>query len=208
MGRNKGGQNVVDRLYQVPQSSGSKTSSTKSDFEPKLKAQNINRGLIQANGQGFGAMQISLCKPITILNNRPEKREIKSELPRRTCERVGTAMTSKSSNQSKSNEVIKDGVVLPQMTNSSLVNSVAQVEVRKTNNFFSPLTQKLPVHGSTSRNHNHYDTSNKVTKIYLSDKHSGTVKDCGFDIPCAPPATPTPGMVTRNTVFISEVFFL
>ena len=33
----------------------------------------------------------------------------------------------------------------------------------------------------------------KLTKIYLSQKQSGVIKDCGTSVPCAPPATPTPG---------------
>lgn len=33
----------------------------------------------------------------------------------------------------------------------------------------------------------------RVTKVYLSEKHSGVIKDEGLEMPCAPPATPTPG---------------
>lgn len=32
----------------------------------------------------------------------------------------------------------------------------------------------------------------KVTKIYFSDKQSGTLRENGFEFPCAPPVTPTP----------------
>lgn len=34
----------------------------------------------------------------------------------------------------------------------------------------------------------------KVKKIFLSDKQSGTIKENGMEFPCAPPATPTPGI--------------
>lgn len=141
-------------------------------------------------------MQISLCKPVTIHNNKPDRRDTKSEVPRRYSERVYTASTSKSLIQKETVDVPKEAVVLPLVTNSSLVKSITQTEIaRRTNNFFSPSTNKLPMHmgGSAVKNQNQSDSANKVTKIYLSDKHSGTVKDCGIEIPCAPPATPTPG---------------
>ena len=51
------------------------------------------------------------------------------------------------------------------------------------------------VGSSVHKNQTHGDNTTKVTKIFLSDKHSGTVKDCGIEIPCAPPATPTPGKI-------------
>ena len=33
----------------------------------------------------------------------------------------------------------------------------------------------------------------KATKVFLSQKQSSSVRDCGKLVPCAPPATPTPG---------------
>lgn len=192
IGRSKG-QNVVDRLYQPPQSNGTKTPSSKPDI--KLKPQQIDvRDPSIGSGLSLGAMQISLCKPVTIHNNKPDRRDTKSEVPRRYSERVYTASTSKSLVQKEIVDVPKEAVVLPLVTNSSLVKSITQTEiVRRTNNYFSPSTQKLPMHmgGSAIKNQNQSDSANKVTKIYLSDKHSGTVKDCGIEIPCAPPATPT-----------------
>lgn len=192
IGRSKG-QNVVDRLYQPPQSNGTKTPSSKPDI--KLKPQQIDvRDPSIGNGLSLGAMQISLCKPVTIHNNKPDRRDTKSEVPSRYSERVYTASTSKSLVQKEIVDVPKEAVVLPLVTNSSLVKSITQTEiVRRTNNYFSPSTQKLPMHmgGSAIKNQNQSDSANKVTKIYLSDKHSGTVKDCGIEIPCAPPATPT-----------------
>lgn len=38
----------------------------------------------------------------------------------------------------------------------------------------------------------------KVKKIFLSEKQSGTIKENGMEFPCAPPATPTPGIITTN----------
>lgn len=55
-----------------------------------------------------------------------------------------------------------------------------------------------------------YETADKVTtqaeslkkvkKIYLSDKQSGTIKENGMEFPCAPPATPTPGIYIYSPV--------
>lgn len=198
LGRSKGS-NVVDRLYQSPQVSGTKTPFGKQEVEIKPKQQ-TNDPRIHKNGLGIGAMQISLCKPITIHNNRPERREVKSEVPRTSNERVCTATSTKSLIQAKNVDIVKEAVILPQMTNNSMIKSTTQTEiVRKTNNFFSPLTQKLPMHvgSSVHKNQAHGDNTTKVTKIFLSDKHSGTVKDCGIEIPCAPPATPTPEQLRK-----------
>lgn len=59
-----------------------------------------------------------------------------------------------------------------------------------------------------------YETADKVTaqaeemkkvkKIYLSDKQSGTLRENGMEFPCAPPATPTPGISTISD-FASNV---
>ena len=38
----------------------------------------------------------------------------------------------------------------------------------------------------------------KVKKIFLSDKQSGTLRENGMEYPCAPPATPTPGIYTLH----------
>lgn len=34
----------------------------------------------------------------------------------------------------------------------------------------------------------------KMKKIFLSDRQSGTIRESGMEFPCAPPATPTPGI--------------
>ena len=36
----------------------------------------------------------------------------------------------------------------------------------------------------------------KVKKIFLSDRQSGNIKESGMEYPCAPPATPNPGICT------------
>ena len=33
----------------------------------------------------------------------------------------------------------------------------------------------------------------RIVKVFCSDKHSGVLKELGMEVPCAPPATPTPG---------------
>lgn len=46
------------------------------------------------------------------------------------------------------------------------------------------------------------DTSgrHRVTKVYQSDKQSGTMKELGVEFPCAPPATPLPGKYINRLV--------
>ncbi|CAL1543681.1 unnamed protein product [Lymnaea stagnalis] len=38
----------------------------------------------------------------------------------------------------------------------------------------------------------------KTTKVFLSEKQSGVIFDCGMPIPCAPPATPTPEVLKKT----------
>ena len=45
---------------------------------------------------------------------------------------------------------------------------------------------------------------NKVTKIFLSEKQSSSIKDCGKMIPCAPPVTPMPEML-NNVEFVPSL---
>ena len=37
----------------------------------------------------------------------------------------------------------------------------------------------------------------RLTKVYLSEKQSGKMQELGLDLPCAPPATPTPEMYEK-----------
>ncbi|XP_038061613.1 uncharacterized protein LOC119732246 [Patiria miniata] len=37
----------------------------------------------------------------------------------------------------------------------------------------------------------------RVTRVYLSEKQSGNLRECGLILPCAPPGTPTPQMLQR-----------
>jgi len=52
-----------------------------------------------------------------------------------------------------------------------------------------------PVIQTTDRTPAHIDALQKVKKIFLSEKQSGTIRENGRDYPCAPPATPTPGII-------------
>ncbi|OWF40296.1 uncharacterized protein LOC110463964 [Mizuhopecten yessoensis] len=90
---------------------------------------------------------------------------------------------------------------LPQMTMNSLVqqNSSQEPGIQ-----MSPGSDLLNTSKSYLHNENrvtYYQTSAneiaKVTKVYLSEKHSGTMKDCGMEYPCAPPATPTPDQLKK-----------
>ncbi|KAH9504421.1 hypothetical protein Btru_063565 [Bulinus truncatus] len=38
----------------------------------------------------------------------------------------------------------------------------------------------------------------KTTKIFLSEKQSGLISDCGMKVPCAPPTTPTPDQLKKT----------
>ncbi|XP_076451551.1 uncharacterized protein LOC143287446 [Babylonia areolata] len=68
--------------------------------------------------------------------------------------------------------------VLQKRTHKSPVRSVES----------TPLRRSLP--GSSEGVSSAGDR--KATKVYLSQKQSSSVKDCGVLVPCAPPATPTP----------------
>jgi hypothetical protein len=43
----------------------------------------------------------------------------------------------------------------------------------------------------------------KVKKIFLSEKQSGTIRENGMEFPCAPPATPTPGIIVAKFSIIT-----
>ncbi|KAI8796269.1 hypothetical protein BgiBS90_004036 [Biomphalaria glabrata] len=42
------------------------------------------------------------------------------------------------------------------------------------------------------------EVGKKTTKVFLSEKQSGVITDCGMCVPCAPPATPTPEQLKRT----------
>ncbi|XP_060071404.1 uncharacterized protein LOC132551294 [Ylistrum balloti] len=90
---------------------------------------------------------------------------------------------------------------LPQMTINNLVqqssNQEPSVHMSATSDLLS--TPKSCLHNENRVTY--YQTSvneiAKITKVYLSEKHSGTMKDCGMEYPCAPPATPTPDQLKK-----------
>ena len=79
-------------------------------------------------------------------------------------------------------------ITLPQMTNNFMVKTDAY-NVRTT---ASETLQTSRSFVCPPGRINQVEIS-RITKIYLSEKQSGVVRDCGMDIPCAPPATPLPG---------------
>lgn len=50
------------------------------------------------------------------------------------------------------------------------------------------------VHNADNRTANNVDgpSAKKTTKVFLSEKQSRSLRECGVLVPCAPPATPTP----------------
>lgn len=90
---------------------------------------------------------------------------------------------------------------LPQMTINNLVqqNPCQEPSVHTSSGSDLLNTSKSLLHNENRVTY--YQTSvnevAKVTKVYLSEKHSGTMKDLGMEYPCAPPATPTPDQLKK-----------
>lgn len=123
---------------------------------------------------GMGVLQ-NMCKPM-VLHKTPERKHSEKH-ETKTISIVNRQTTQVSTKQ----------IILPQMTNNFMVKT----DVKERTSGQDPLQSSKSFVYPPSRV-NHTDIS-KITKIYLSEKQSGVVRDCGMDVPCAPPATPLPG---------------
>lgn len=130
--------------------------------------QDISRGVA-----GMGVLE-SMCKPMVLHKTAERKHSEKRE----------TKLVSIVNRQTT--QVSTKQIILPQMTNNFMVKSDVK---ERTSGQDSLQSSKSFVYPPSRVNHT--DIS-RITKIYLSEKQSGVVRDCGMDVPCAPPATPLP----------------
>ncbi|XP_048759795.2 uncharacterized protein LOC125669368 isoform X2 [Ostrea edulis] len=121
---------------------------------------------------GLGVLE-SMCKPMVLHKTSERKNSEKRE----------TTKTVSSGNRSLTNT---KHLSLPQMTNNFMVKTDSSVRTSNSENFQNSKSFVYP-----SSRINHAEIA-RITKIYLSEKQSGIVKDCGMEVPCAPPATPLP----------------
>lgn len=139
--------------------------------------QDISRGVA-----GMGVLE-SMCKPMVLHKTTERKHSEKHE----------TKLVSIVNRQTT--QVSTKQIILPQMTNNFMVKSDVK---ERTSGQDSLQSSKSFVYPPSRVNHT--DIS-RITKIYLSEKQSGVVRDCGMDVPCAPPATPLPGESSLSVFF-------
>lgn len=128
---------------------------------------------ISSGVAGMGVLE-SMCKPMVLHKTAERKHSEKRE----------TKLVSIVNRQTT--QVSTKQIILPQMTNNFMVKSDVK---ERTSGQDSLQSSKSFVYPPSRVNHT--DIS-RITKIYLSEKQSGVVRDCGMDVPCAPPATPLP----------------
>lgn len=139
--------------------------------------QDLTRGVA-----GLGVLE-NMCRPM-VLHKTPER---KISEKRETTTTTTTTKSVTLQNRQTTHVNTKQ-ITLPQMTNNFMVKTDAY-NVRTT---ASETLQTSRSFVCPPGRINQVEIS-RITKIYLSEKQSGVVRDCGMDIPCAPPATPLPG---------------
>lgn len=128
----------------------------------------------ETRNRGDHRVQITDSSPNTILSQPIEAK----------CQSV-SAMP-KASNPPKPSSIIRD--VLSLIKDQQLPPSTVNGPSRHTSvNSSVDTALKEPV---------------KLTKVYLSDRQSGILKEMGFEFPCAPPATPTPGNLAISLSYL------
>lgn len=125
----------------------------------------------------------NMCKPM-VLHKTPERKHSEKH------ETKSVSIVNRQTTQVSTKQII-----LPQMTNNFMVKT----DVKERTSGQDPLQSSKSFVYPPSRV-NHTDIA-RITKIYLSEKQSGVVRDCGMDVPCAPPATPLPG---KSSLFLSS----
>ncbi|XP_022100000.1 uncharacterized protein LOC110984285 [Acanthaster planci] len=63
--------------------------------------------------------------------------------------------------------------------------------------YASRVSPRIPGPGGLGNGSREQDNLSRVTRVYLSDKQSGNLRECGSILPCAPPCTPTPQMMQK-----------
>lgn len=123
---------------------------------------------------GIGVLE-NMCKPM-VLHKTPEHKHSEKRETTKSISAVNRQTTQVSTKQ----------IILPQMTNNFMVKTDVKERTSGQDTLQSSKSFVYP----PSRV-NHADIA-RITKIYQSERQSGVVRDCGMDVPCAPPATPLP----------------
>lgn len=112
-------------------------------------------------------------------------------------DRSNTARSSKSDTGSSTDKPKSTGVSLPQVAKEFMVTSGVDPTTNTTHSSHhsnnGSFTNRSFIFPNNKLSLQQAHEIARLTKIYLSEKHSGSLKDCGMEFPCAPPATPTPG---------------
>ncbi|XP_062620467.1 uncharacterized protein LOC134282051 isoform X2 [Saccostrea cucullata] len=143
-------------------------------------ATKVKQGMIQNDAQnmttgvaGLGVLE-SMCKPMVLHKT----------IERKNSEKKDFSKPVNSTNRQTIQPSTKQ-ISLPQMTNNFMVKTESIVRTSVSES----LQSAKSVYSSSRVNHAEIA---RITKIYLSEKQSGVVRDCGMEVPCAPPATPLP----------------
>ncbi|KAK3106668.1 hypothetical protein FSP39_024853 [Pinctada imbricata] len=180
-------------------SSNTKSGTTSTKVNTNLGTSTVKVKDIVNGVAGLGILDSSICKPVIL--HKPSGQERKNNtmsenIRRRENLDVNRSVNSKSANaKNVSNGLTTKSVTLPQMSNNFMVKSdpVLRLSVGS-----EPLnSSRTYVQQIQKMHNNHSEEITRITKIFLSDKHSGMVKDCGMEIPMAPPATPTPEQLRK-----------
>ncbi|XP_022341117.2 uncharacterized protein LOC111135390 isoform X2 [Crassostrea virginica] len=140
--------------------------------------QDLTRGVA-----GLGVLE-NMCRPM-VLHKTPERKI--SEKRETTTTTTTTTTKSVTLQNRQTTHVNTKQITLPQMTNNFMVKT----DTYNVRSYGSETLQTSRSFVCPPGRVNQVEIS-RITKIYLSEKQSGVVRDCGMDIPCAPPATPLP----------------
>ena len=122
----------------------------------------------------------AFCKPMAVLTNKPEKSRPKYNPAHSGGWAPNMSIGPPDSSASR-------GHTGP----STNHHSTADLRISPRKSIDNGALRKSFNNGSKD-----YDDStvHKLIKVFLSEKQSGILKELGMEFPCAPPATPTPGM--------------
>ncbi|KAJ8320115.1 hypothetical protein KUTeg_001702, partial [Tegillarca granosa] len=162
--------------------SATKTTKQNNNESKKETKIIIENNLLQVQAQG---KPLLVCKQARLTSQESNIED-----------RSNTARSSKSENGPSTEKHKSTGVSLPQVAKEFMVNSgidsttSTTSSIHHSNNGSSTNRSFIFPNNKLSLHQAHEIA--RLTKIYLSEKHSGSLKDCGMEFPCAPPATPTP----------------
>jgi len=149
------------------------------------------------------------CRRITLLkhegSSRESSRSLDHRIPRQgvisetyhpSFSRIQTAKPCKSVHGNRDVTQTYD-LCLPQVASAMVVKSPPTVSKSSVSVEYSgsPKSFIMPNYNTRAMYGGSSTQETKMVKVFLSEKHSGTMKDCGMEFPCAPPVTPTPGKI-------------